>query len=96
MRFFWKNQHIMFVSQLIFHNFQKKKLTVFKLLTTTMSPLGWTIFKSILALFAIWFFTWIILAYKVSLDFYFSYGFSTQFPSMISKTSTLYSAKDLS
>jgi hypothetical protein len=44
---------MIFVFELNFHNFQKKKLTLIKLRTTTLSPLGLTFFNSILPLLAI-------------------------------------------
>jgi hypothetical protein len=42
-------KHTIFVFELNFHNFQKKNLTLIRLLITTLLPLELTFFNSILA-----------------------------------------------
>jgi hypothetical protein len=86
--------------KLNFHNFFKKKLTLIRLLSITLPPLGLTFFYSMLALLAVLFF---FLLYTSSylmkikpFGFLFFYGFSTQSPNIILKVSTLCSAKVVS
>jgi hypothetical protein len=86
-----------------FTTFPQKKMMLIRLLATTLSPLGFALFNSILALLAIWFFPFITPLLllndplqnenKYFLSFYYFCEFSCQFPNIISKT--LCSAKEI-